>query len=1466
MGITKKLKFLNTLAVLLLSIMITSCLPVQKKTQCATNEAFNATRRQCVPVIGASTSNTIFVQSKTPVNSYTTSTSVTSIDHSIAVSDTYNYGYRVKWYLHYQNTVTNLTQTTIVSTITSYDFKPNLQSAGQYVLEAIIYDETGLNQLDSTTWSITNSSLTTPTLINSNPITAAVSYEDITASASLSVILSNPDGVSTNYSVLVDGVQTVGPVTTSSNNVPITSTITPTTMVTGLHTVEVKAVDPTNGSNVYDTHVWIVNIIDPDLPMILPGSANPPLGETISVVNGITFSAGGWLNELGAPINATALGELCIQVDDSDKDSIPGPDITVKFEIAGDTIGVAAETFPTSNIFCLSAASLSLFQNYFNLTNPDVSEGRSLKVITERSGGTNTQVETMQWNVSIRPQNIRPEVSINYTATNLSCTPTSAVEATACIIEQSTNANRDTEGAPYDYSDTDDVDNVGILAFDYIDPDITADTHYKVNFRFKRETDSAGVLVPTESWQDINTASTYSDTNCIYTTANAASQSPAVADKRQCNLRFDAFGDNGNLPPGGYIVEATITDDGVGAGTVWGGLPKTSSPILWHIAVKEAQVASASVIGSFSAAPATGDSWVQTVTSCNPVNAVALSFTENQTITICTAVKDFERDNFTFSSELTNAFNGGGASTLTNLILKTKTDDTLWTIVESTVSIPEWTVTVGSTATLTINITDQPDDITLPTVVNTATQTVVLTIQNDNPPPIIAPNTNINLAAQKVFSGMPYGITVDNADFSDASQTDGTIISWQWLVSIDAGTTWTAITDAAGTNPANPSLVWTPDGDVIDGSLVSFRLCLVDEGVGNDVLNCANAVDPAGAIGPVAGSIKQWDNLTVYNNNKRQTGTAASSSNELAQWYDATNLKNYTVYTTGNNIYVEKTQFNAATGAYEYVHSINFPTEDNNASMIPVDITDLSITGMDGQALLIAYALVEDITTTPQFRVRRIDISNDKLSFNYCGFYTADDIFSDTHVGTCTDLYDQSASDLDLDSVVSYASANSGSLDITFSGIPGIPTTNFSMALISASGTTVVYRYGAINAAAVGPTPQIVGYCSAGCADANTTAAALADAIMNTAGLTVPEVLEIANGVSAVASISPSPLGVVSIRGPHEYDYYDNKQRITPYIGRINVHSGTNNWYVPYANGASNLNLAIAIGGGVTNANGIGSNTPSHLTFTATSGQNNVELDNIINTANNFIYVATRNNNSNLSMYQLDISGTPTIINDAQDVYSLTNYSRIENISVSQGNTDYVFVSSVSVANSGSTRDLGAAIFYSDLSVYKGNDNLLASGINDYVQNIDQASIIADPNTKGKVNIAITTNSLNPNPSKAYLVEALFPLGILGTSADLNNANSFNFTEYTYPALNKSFPIVPNSKIASTNAVSVTKGYTNAASIAIVDDLTRLVTLLGFQESDTGTKIRTGFYNTQKESVQTTDTTTPGNYPAFIGN
>src|SRR5690554_5154813 len=124
---------------LALSLLLSGCLPEQRTTQCAKNEAFNATKRACVPVLGAATSNTIFIKSKYPKSDYTTSIVGSMVEHGVAVSDIYNLGYNIKWLMRFTSNASTHTSALVASNISTYTFNPSVSyGAGQYILEAIV--------------------------------------------------------------------------------------------------------------------------------------------------------------------------------------------------------------------------------------------------------------------------------------------------------------------------------------------------------------------------------------------------------------------------------------------------------------------------------------------------------------------------------------------------------------------------------------------------------------------------------------------------------------------------------------------------------------------------------------------------------------------------------------------------------------------------------------------------------------------------------------------------------------------------------------------------------------------------------------------------------------------------------------------------------------------------------------------------------------------------------------------------------------------------------------------------------------------------------------------------------------------------------------------------------------------------------------------------------------------------------
>lgn len=1502
LGIYLKLRHLNRLSLLLvMSAFLSACLPMQKETQCGSNEAFNATRRKCVPVVGSSTTSTVFIQSKVPENSYTASVNDSGISHSVAVSDTYNYGYTVYWYEHYQSGGSTVSTLAAINTA-SYSFVPSSKPAGDYILEAVLFDIDAQEQLDSVNWNIIVSALDNPTLINPSPAVTAYSYENTSSSETLSVDINNPNSLTGVYYVYVDGVQQ-GSYGNYTGTQTVSVGIDPSSMTNGIHSVEVKIQETVSSTIALDQYVWAINIVDPDLPIINVANSTPPFVESITVVDGVNFTSSGWLQDDG-----TALTNLCIQVDNYDKDPTldagagsdagADSDINVVFFISGNSIGNGKRDTASdgtagigANTFCLSSTNLDDASNYLNLSNPDVAESKSINVVTYRAG-TTTVVESFSWNVVVRPKNIRPVISIDgsNTSSALGCVATSSVYYTGCTITQSVNESQDTSPVTYGAGaestfyndDTNDVDNNGVFAIniDY-DPDILDEGDYKVFFQIKKTTDA--------SYQDIDQTSSYTYADCSYDENDTATSIDANS-KLECKLRMDAFNDNGPLAPGDYILTAYLQDfgdgDGDGAATPdglgWGVTPKDSNLVTWELTVVEYQSSGTIEIGAYDdAADSQEDSWLQTGNDCtNASGEIPLNGAINEagSYYLCVAVKDVERDNYNISVEMENNYLGGGYSTVVALNLQTRTDHNEYTIYQKQITIPEWAVTTTGASSMKVTVQDNPDSASTPicTTCDTTTQTFAFTnIVNVNPAPTFDDYDSANPAAHhidlnghKVFAGMPFVIqssadtaSTGNADvaYTDTSQTDGKNVSWKWVVTIDGGMTWSDIDGATGTNNSLPSLIWTPDLDIPTNTTVTLRLCLTDDGTGNEYTSDNCTSDAAGA-GSVKGQYRDWMDIEVHPNQMISASSLAtpSSGNDVSQWYDVTNEKLYLVYTTGTNIYVEKLGYNATSGALESIHKISFPTEDEDNSTTGYTSTaaySVSIDGVDGEAIMISYGLVELVSNSPQFRVRRIDISQDRLNFNYCGFYvptaTAPHL---SCAGQALFVPDDGAdANLELGDAteVTYNSSSSDHLNVVFTGDPTTVDTYTDLILKNSNGDDITFRFRANNDLA----NNIIGYCNTGCTDDNTRANGLADAINTAAGDTEEDLIPL-----EFYADSASTSGTVTIHGPAEFDYYDGNQKIAPVIGRINTKSSDNTWYLPIADAADTLQLVMVKGDSVNVSAGLNSGSVSNTSLTA-SGVMNQEIDNVYSQDQDSVYVATKNTNGNLDIHKVNVNGAISITVSQNDIYDTSGYDGIEDIRISSGISagglnDYVYVSSIATKNSGADRNLSLAITNDDLTSAHGDiDFITTTGYDTYLFDIDKASISADPNNEGEVIVAITTNTTNSNPTNAYLIKFDYDVANIGST-------SFNFHQATYPKLNNQ-DIVQNSAIWTTNIFDVTaKGYTNESSS--IEDLNKSLLYFGFHQANAGNEINTGFYNIEEESIEATDDTGSGFFPAII--
>ena len=1387
----QKLKFyLNILFLISLSL-VASCLPLQKKTQCGDNEAFNPTRRQCVPVVGASTTSTVFISSKTPSNSYTTDVSGAIVSHSAAVSDVYEYGYSTHWVLHYNNNTTIINDQVMATNTLSYNFNPaNLFGVGNYVLELILFDEDGSNQLDSITWTIVIDDEAPPELVTPSPASTAFSYDTDDTSVTHSLQLNNPDSQAGNFTWYIDGMS-VGSGSFTSLDSSLSTTFNPQTLGTGLHTVELELTSSTG--MYFDSYTWTINVTDPDLPIIT--TTTPDHLNAIDVIDGISFVAGGYRDA-----SNVALTQICVDIDDWDKNSDGISDVDVQFLVSGTS--VHSGTFTASNQYC--------YNNFptITLSNPDIGEAKQLTIKTVRAG-TSTLVDYRLINLSVRPKNIRPIISISDTNTSsgLGCTSSSDVYYTGCTMVQSVNLNQDTEGAPYDFTDTnvfgssDDIDNQMsfALSLDY-DPDISAETDFEVIFQMKKVTDAF--------YSDMDTTNAYTTSDCVY---SAADTKGSISNKGICTLNMDAFNANGPIEPGNYIIKAFIRD----TGSTWApGNQKESNTVTWELAVTEYQSNAIDIADQQLTAPAAaGESWIEeSNASCTSTSNLLNTTTpgaENGYIIVHTAVTDFERDDFYISISMSNGVLGVGNTSVVPTTLVSRIDNDLTYTVSNCFKVPEWAVSGAASdiVDITVQISDKPDTETA----QSATKTFEVLINNNNPVPTFADNSDVDYSSggatpKYVVAGFPF--TIDPPSYTDASLYDGKNVTWQWQVSTDGtGTTWSDIPEANSDNMSNTTLVWTPDPHTtLAAEQLYLRLCLGDDGYGNDT-DCSNA-----------SATKVYQGITVYPSVHTVQASIAdnSSGSELASWYDPVDDVIYVAYTTGTNIFVEKLSFDS-NGQWQTDHSISFSTEEPTKTSVTA--TNLSMDGYnDGSAvtpsgnhrsLLIAYQVTTAVTETPEFRVRRIYIDNGKLSFHYVGLYNS--------TNTTGDLI---STDANFDAGASVSEgANADQTVVTFTDFA---TLNTTPGTITINSQTLTYA---------------TDYCNPTCSDNVDAASELEAAINNHATLSKELVATHSGGSS------------LTIYGFPRADYYDEVSEITPVIGDIKIDDASPpNWYLPYSNAFSSLSLYVAKG---TNAN-------QHLTSTVvahssiTSNTFNQEIANTF-TPGGELAIAAKGSSGNLDLYTLD-PATLAVNQTQLGVFNLDGYQEVQNISVSSkmhsnGLTELIWVSGLSLKSDGVTF-LNAAVFdASDFTTYAQNPDF-ATYPNSYITSLDKVQISARAGMAEEAVVTLTTNALHSNPNEAHLLKL---------TADIATP-AISLKDYNGPKLNNNDTVEGAVIFATPIFADITRGSVGATSSENEKDSLFFM----WHEDDGGNQIQSGIFNIEDENITTQSTGVNGSYPANL--
>lgn len=1433
-----KIKYI--LQTLLILILVSGCLPAQKSTECGSNEAFDSTKRKCVPTLGGATGNTVFIQTRFPANSYSATLGDTGITHTINVSDVYASGFTTKWKLHFSSDVSpvyNFNNSVVATNTLNYTFTPPLVTSpnlkGTYVLEAIVFNSAGSAQLDSHAWTIQVGDLAVPELINPVPSFSSTTYASNLINETLSLDIDNPDTRTGLYTWYVDsvaqGAANVFSAATSTQSI----IINPSTLGVGIHTVELKITDQTNPAIIFDTYQWTVNVISPIYPNIT--TATPSFNDTIIAIDGIDYSSGGYLDSSYTALSALPTPGLCINVDNYDKDGNTIPDLDVQFDINGSIQGALAQIGAT-NQYCLTTIAAQ------NLVNPQIGVSKVFTVSTYVSG-TGTLVEQRQWPLIITPKNSAPTIAINTDLTNstITCSATSTLSAGGCSMTQSADTDNDN-----DYTDETAANNNSVqLAFSVYDleTDFTTPTNpfgeddLEIYFQVK----AAGDI----NYQNMDgSANQYTRTNCSLGSATskagmyAANQESGYSKTYICTFNMDAFyalaGDDSPTPSGNYIVRAYVRD----AGSVWAPANQQQSTfITWDINVNEL-LSNAILSAQNFVGPATPtDSWVELsdnacTNTTTELTSGSADTPENSWIIVHSLVTDDERDNLKVLVEMENALAGPGSYTtvvpVSNVTQKYQSA-TGYVEAQSCFKIPEWATTSASVvANIRVTI-NEVTDAGLSAAVSTAIFNV--NVSNNNPPPLFPDFSTRDLSLDTggggeptvVYAGFPFTLNpemVNNVTpniATDASIYDGTNIEWQWQVRYNAGA-WNDIPNANNTSMPNKTLVWTPSIDVGINANVDLRICLGDDGDGNPS-DCTGA----------AGSQKEYTNITVVPANFQGSDGVISSGNELSSWYDQTNEILYNGYVSGTDIYISKyVKSSASSDDIHWVHdhTISFDSEDITVPLAPTIPSSLSLNGIDNTVLYVAYKVID--TGSYQPRVRQIDISDSKLSFNYHGVYsgnTADGF--DMLIGTPNPAY------------YSLSEINGGELSIQ---------------VIAAANAGDTFTIQPTDGSASVNVPG----CSAGlCASAVQSAIDI-EAYINNHAVLSKEL--------AVTRVSDT----VTLRGAYIENYIDINS-FTDTIGNLVIDSVNDRWYVPYRN---------SIGGGLSIHHGTNANQHMSNTIVATydvAGSSTV-VDYLAAdiSSTQALVVAQKNNAANVDVHKLTFpigSGTVSLTN----LFNVAS-AQVSDISLSVGASDHVYIAGRYIFNP----DMGgfsdtyvcASAVKSDLlekssSSYFTSTNFLAqSGIGAVKVSANRA-----PAALGEMVIAVTTNSDHKYdnasaagsgiPNQAHLLKVTQDTTNFADALDFKDYQ-INLTQLSSPKVNIN-PVQDNTVISLTPIYQITKGDQDETDDP-ADDNTKYSLFFSFHESNGGTEVRSTLLNVEANQTSTDEQSVTGSMPGILAD
>lgn len=1008
-------------------LVFNACVPVAKRTECGSNEAFNANLRVCVPTIGTN-SSLLYIQSRQPQNNITDQVgSTTTHQFEIVVNDVYSAGYNISWQLRTpNNSVIFLSAgsgTSPGSNRATFTAQTQAtQGAGAYQIEANILDNTNSTTLAATSWTINIVSGTVPEIKTISPAGSSYSIVSTQTTASLSMSFTigsyanifprwyvngelapnnSPTTSPLSYSSTYGSSAIFDPNANTSNlSIPVTN------MNFGVNLVVLNLEDATE---VYDTHVWTIyksypvldgiagsDALNPSTPGVNPnvgGSGSGASPTQVIAIDGVSIVDQGFkLGSDGSDITGGVGRGFCVYVENfTGTQNIPGvSNVFVRFKLDGAQLGgdITFSGNGAANKKCITDATG--FNNIALGLPPTLQDIGTTKTISAEicdrgtSGSVNDcgngyLVKKYNWSIFVRSKNTAPVIASDVGAGSPAATNT-------------------TDSDP----NNDKVDMVQDLTKRFSITITDDDSQVANNPDFQVRWYINGILM-----DGINLFPNTSDPtpDCYHTYNDAATIADPVNEKYFCDITVPSYLASGPNNTTSYTVTAVVSD----TSKYVGGINKDSNMLTWLLNVSEVQTPPViqNIYGS------TGASADQDFATCfalqsSPDTCIATSettgspdLTENQDYILKIRISDAERDNYWRRIEMCKTFVvGQPASTASDCViisgdqyfqnaLYNSPPDGDVTTSEYVFRMPETAIVGALNGQVHFRVTVQDVPTTVAATV-IAQKVFSVEVNNNNPQPTINTDTatpkflpELPLVTYDVYAGMPF--TFYPGVVSDPSKADGKNITFQWQVCAGGGSClspseWTDITGAT-----KDKLVWTPPTS-LNGATIQIRACIGDDGIGNEVANCPVAAGP-------------WQNIVARKNHIVLKGTTPDAfthnpSGEMATWYDISQQEptQYTAYSTGDypsaGIVVEKVVYigDGAVPHVEDIKSVYFSTEvSGNAGKA----SDLSLIGdPTTNSLFVAYK-VKDELTIPQnlttIRIRRIFTQNALFGFDYNG-------------------------------------------------------------------------------------------------------------------------------------------------------------------------------------------------------------------------------------------------------------------------------------------------------------------------------------------------------------------------------------------------------------------------------------------------------------------------------------------------